>query len=199
MENQSILISSLARGCMMKSNSNKKVTAYMQIISIATIVVIAALTEGCASFRSPYKGKVVHAQTGRPLAKALVVANWRSTAITVAGGVTKCKDAREVLTDENGEFEIQKLYFGDIRIVIFKLGFKPINCLWSSLDLDGGCMPQRAVWDKDRAIIPLRQATQTQLKWEGRPPRPCGRKDGKPMVEYIRAIKAHRRALGLKD
>jgi hypothetical protein len=184
---------------MMRRTSNKKAKPHKLIISIATIVVIAALSEGCASFRAPYKGKVVHAQTGRPLVGTLVVANWRSTTITVAGGVTHCKDAREVLTDEKGEFEIPKLYFGDISIVIFKLGFKPINCLWSSLDLDGGCMPQKAVWDKDRAIIPLRQVTQTQLKWEGRPPRPCGRKDGKSLIEYKKAIKAYRRARGLKD
>lgn len=102
---------------MIRSASNKKATPHKFIISIATIVVIAALSEGCASFRSPYKGKVVHAQTGRPLAGTVVVASWTSTVITVGGGVTHSKDAREVLTDENGEFEIPKLYFAEAKMV----------------------------------------------------------------------------------
>lgn len=185
---------------MKKSIFKKRATSCKLIISIASIVVIMTLFEACRSWQPPYKGKVVDAQTGRPIAETLVVANWTSTMIGPGGGTTRCKDAREVLTDENGEFEIPKLYFGGVSITIFKLGFKPIDCLWLSLDIDGGCMPQKAVWDGDRAIIPLQKVTQAQLKWDGRLPNVfCGRKDGKPLLEYIKANKAYRRALGLKD
>lgn len=51
-----------------------------------------------------YRGKVVDAETGAPIAGAVVIAVWDREWTGAGGRVPEFYDAREVLTDEAGEF-----------------------------------------------------------------------------------------------
>lgn len=53
-----------------------------------------------------YQGKVIDTETKEPIEGAVVVAIWRETRGTIAGPDTRFKDAKESLTDKNGEWSI---------------------------------------------------------------------------------------------
>lgn len=57
-------------------------------------------------YLTSFRGKVVDADTGEPLAGAAVLAVYYMTAYSVAGEVGGVVDGQETLTDENGEFKI---------------------------------------------------------------------------------------------
>lgn len=54
----------------------------------------------------PYRGKVVDAETKEPIEGAVVVAVWTRRVFRIVENKTVFADAKEVLTDKNGEFEI---------------------------------------------------------------------------------------------
>ena len=55
-------------------------------------------------YQGPYRGRVIDAETKQPLAGAAVVAIWQREKIQLIQLSTVFHDAREVLTDANGEF-----------------------------------------------------------------------------------------------
>jgi hypothetical protein len=59
----------------------------------------------CATDRT-YQGKVIDADTLKPIKGAVVVAIWRKTRAGIAGSDTRFKDAKETLTDKKGEWAI---------------------------------------------------------------------------------------------
>ena len=54
-----------------------------------------------------FQGKVIDADTLRPIHGAVVVAKWMKTRSTPAGADTVFKDAKETLTDKNGNWSIR--------------------------------------------------------------------------------------------
>ncbi len=79
-----------------------------------------------------FKGKVVDADTGEPIAGAAVLAVYHeSRGISVAGSTSVPVDGRETTTDQRGEFEIPELtqWFGEKsgiprgKLMIFKAGY----------------------------------------------------------------------------
>ena len=52
----------------------------------------------------PYRGKVVDAETGAPIAGAVVIAVWEREFTHAAGRLHEFYDAQEVLTDQAGDF-----------------------------------------------------------------------------------------------
>lgn len=55
-------------------------------------------------YHGPYQGKVIDAETKQPLVGAAVVARWDQVKLHLFGTNTVFWEAREVLTDKNGEF-----------------------------------------------------------------------------------------------
>jgi len=53
-----------------------------------------------------YQGKVIDADTLEPIEGAVVVAVWNEERATIAGADTRFKDAKETLTDRNGDWGI---------------------------------------------------------------------------------------------
>ena len=53
-----------------------------------------------------FRGKVIDAETLKPIEGALVVAIWRKTKAFLITSTTDFKDAKETLTDKNGEWSI---------------------------------------------------------------------------------------------
>jgi hypothetical protein len=143
----------------------------------------------------PYKGRVVEEATGRPISGVVAVATWSTKSINIAGGTTHCVDAAEAVTDESGRFEIAgrkaSLFgtLGTMQIHIYKVGYRRVECMWQYLGDAGSCYADKPVeFDRDRAVFPLRRVSKDRLLEEGSPPHvSCGRKDGKPLTEYIKA------------
>jgi hypothetical protein len=57
--------------------------------------------------KGTYRGRVLDAETGRPLAGVVVVAVWRRDRVMPLGGRSEHYAAREALTNENGDFVIE--------------------------------------------------------------------------------------------
>jgi hypothetical protein len=158
------------------------------------------LLTNCAG---PYKGRLIDEKSGAPIQGVVVVGYWTNETPTLGGGATNCLDARETVSDVNGEFTVPTStygeFFGEMKIAIYKVGYEGVRCLWESLNRAGGCLVNQANWEGDRAIIPMKKVAKNRLMYEGEPPHvSCGRKDGKPLDSYIEAHKGYRRALGLK-
>jgi hypothetical protein len=86
---------------------------------------------GCYA-KGPWKGKVIDAETKQPIEGAAVVAVWEREYAGPAGTVSHFFDARETLTDKDGNFEIPSLSALSIplirniygpRVTIFKPGY----------------------------------------------------------------------------
>jgi hypothetical protein len=96
------------------------------------LIAAGILVGGCAITHTygPYKGKVVDKETGEPIEGAVVFMRFFTEGI---GPHTKYIDAIEVLTDDNGEFEIPRQRINTFRVfhvwdkyapvIIFKPGY----------------------------------------------------------------------------
>ena len=74
-------------------------------------VVLLIPSTGCYA-HGPWSGKVVDAETRKPIEGAAVVAVWIRETGTPAGTDTGFVDAAETATDKNGDFEIpSKLFY----------------------------------------------------------------------------------------
>lgn len=78
--------------------------SFRTIIGLILLLLLASQSV-CAADRT-FQGKVIDADTLKPIEGALVVAIWRKTRAGIAGSDTRFKDAKETLTDKNGEWTI---------------------------------------------------------------------------------------------
>ncbi len=58
----------------------------------------------------PFRGQVVDAETGVPIADANVMVSWRIRRLSLADTVSSFFDARETVTDAQGRFELPRLW-----------------------------------------------------------------------------------------
>lgn len=130
-------------------------------ICLACILLVCA---GCVLARidGPYKGRVIDAETSRPIEGAVVSATWYKVEATPAGGVSTYYDSYEMLTDKNGEFSIPGkglLVFTEVRDItlsIFKAGYKQLEPnLWQGLR-DWG-IDDSIIWQGEKGTFKLRR------------------------------------------
>lgn len=74
------------------------------IIRLIPILLLISQSACCADMT--FQGKVIDADTLKPIEGAVVVATWNEARGTIAGTDTRFKDAKETLTDKNGEWTI---------------------------------------------------------------------------------------------
>ena len=81
----------------------------LRILRIFQAVLLLLLLSGCAVTNKfgPYMGKVVDAETEKPIEGAVVFMKCGSLSPTLAGSQYHYIDAKEVLTDSKGEFNIE--------------------------------------------------------------------------------------------
>lgn len=82
----------------------------------------------------PYKGKVVDEETNQPIEGVAVVAVWYLERYGGgAGPIAKFLDAKEAVTDKNGEFEIPSMFnfhwwpfaaLDEPNLIVFKPGYR---------------------------------------------------------------------------
>src|SRR5574337_259494 len=111
--------------------------------SIFFLFCFLVLLQGCMyaiRYDGTYKGKVVDEATREPLEDVVVLGVWYKETPTVAGAVSSYYDARETVTDKNGEFEIPgkglriMTDLAPIRVSIFKAGYTFAGGQWDTLD-----------------------------------------------------------------
>ena len=119
---------------------------------------------GCVSlvyYEGDYHGKVIDAETLQPIEGAVVLGVW-SKGYHGAGGIAhEYYDARETVTDKNGEFTIKGMgpravtHLKKMNIVIFKVGYEEVGLTsWESLK-EAIYYRDRVKWEGNKAIIPL--------------------------------------------
>lgn len=112
-----------------------KETDMKKIYALVLISVLVTLSTACAHSDGPYRGKVVELDTGTPIEGAVVAAEWSIEEVPHAQ--RRC-DAKETLTDSNGEFVLPKgtctsQPFAELSkpiVVVFKpgyLGYPPLG------------------------------------------------------------------------
>jgi hypothetical protein len=116
-----------------------------RLIGIIITVVTALAFSGCVRpFRvdGPYSGRIIDAETSKPIEGVVVDATWYRVYPNVAGSSSKYYDTRETLTDKNGDFDIPGmgiLLFSTIDkpiITIFKAGYDEVGPTpWQAFDL----------------------------------------------------------------
>lgn len=111
------------------------------IVYYRSIILFASFLTGCAISHTygPFYGKIVDTKTGEPMSGAVVYMEFRTCAPSVAGDICQDAGAKEVLSDENGEFYLKHtihtfrfLHFWDSTPIIFvwKRGYREYPILW---------------------------------------------------------------------
>lgn len=77
-------------------------------VAAITLIILFLLTSGCAIVHryGPYNGKVINAETKKPLEGAAVLVECNTQSYGLAGSSDNYVDAQETVTDKNGEFSI---------------------------------------------------------------------------------------------
>ncbi len=116
-------------------------------------------------YDGPYSGKVIDADTKEPIEGVVVLGVWYTAQFSPAGATHNFYDAKETVTDKNGEFSIlgmglRVLSTLELReVVIFKTGYEHLAIgPWVSLKKDI-LLRKRIQWEGNKAIIPLKKWT----------------------------------------
>ncbi len=143
------------------------------------IIGILFFLPGClyaARIDGPYKGRVIDADTGKPIEGVVILGVWYREIPSAAGALHNYYDAMETVTDKNGEFEIKGqglLVVSNVipmDVLIFKAGYEYLGVApWDSLK-EG--VFEKVKWEGDRAIIPLKKLTMEERKKSLGPPSP---------------------------
>lgn len=144
-----------------------------------------------------YKGKVIDADTGEHIEGVVVLGEWYKEHATVAGAVHEFYDARETVTNENGEFELSGMglttFVEPMHILIFKAGYEYESGSWSSLKK----YAKKIKWEGNKAIIPLKKLTMEERKKSATfppyPPTEAPKEKIKFMMEEIYKERKERR------
>jgi hypothetical protein len=137
-------------------------------IAVVVNILILLATLTCAygiRYDGPYSGRVIDADTGAPVEGVVVLGVWNTEQITPGGAVHNFHDARETVTDKNGEFEIPGMGLKILSnvtpmdVLIFKAGYEHIGMgSWESLKVDL-ILRKKIKWEEKKAIIPLKKLT----------------------------------------
>ncbi|MGA8178451.1 MAG: hypothetical protein WB792_00225 [Desulfobacterales bacterium] len=163
---------------------------------------------GCSPFdyENDYKGKIIDADTGKPIEGVVVLGIWFKSYISPAGSSEKFYDAREVVTDNNGEFSVPGmglLIFSNIvepmDVLIFKAGYEYLG-VWSWRPFVENSIPNKNIkWKDNMAIIPLKKLTMKERKKIGDPhPSLPGRIPDAKIKLMLKEINKDRRERGLQ-
>jgi hypothetical protein len=175
-------------------------------------IVILVLVASCGLFNQllaggPYKGRVIDAETKKPLEGAVVLAVWQRVS---AGFVQKAYgflDAEEVLTDSNGRFVVGKhapaswipgtwVYGPDIIIFYPGYGFYPRYHVSPPMPL-GGTETLLEVMEKKELVIELPPLKTRKERLEVQDGVLSSRIPDYKMPGLIRLVNLERQRLGL--
>ena len=132
------------------------------------VLLITLLLYGCfqrlVAYDGTYQGRIIDAETGEPLEGVVVLGVWHTETPSVGGGVMSYYDAREAVTDKNGDFSIpgQGLKVATnllpMQPIIFKSGYAYLQFFWDKESLnDERACGVNVTWDGRIPVIPLKK------------------------------------------
>lgn len=133
------------------------------------LVLLPVYANAFIQYDGPYEGRVIDAETRQPIEGVAVLGVWYKEHPTVAGAVSTYYDAKETVTDKNGEFRIKgfglkimsNIY---MNVLIFKSGYEYIGSyMWDSFKEDE-LLRTKISWEGKKAIIPLKKLTMQERK-----------------------------------
>ena len=178
----------------------------MKKFSIIIFIVILLYLPGCSyaiGVDGPYEGKIINADTGKPIEGVVILGTWYTTQFSPAGSTHNFYDARETVTDSNGEFSIPGMglrvmsNLEPMHFLIFKAGYEYLNVPWVSLKKDI-LLRKRIKWEGNKPIIPLRRLSMEERKKQGTPSFPSEAYQNKKMPLLIRQINKEEEEFGRK-
>jgi hypothetical protein len=128
-----------------------------------------------ARMDGPYEGRVVDAETSKPIEGVVVLGTWHSITVTPGGGVSNYYDAQETVTDKNGEFKVKGiglLVLNNIPepdIKVFKAGYEYSGLFWIPGEVP---LYSKIKWEGRKVIIPLKKLSMEERKKQGSPDYP---------------------------
>ena len=170
------------------------------------ILFILSLQTGClyaVRYDGSYHGKVVDRETNEPIENAVVLGTWLVYHFDVGGGHSTYHDARETVTDKNGEFTIQGeglrilSSLQPMSFIIFKAGYTYYDGSWDTLKTDYYSL-QVVKWDGETPIIPIRKMTMEERKKQGDPAYPPTEASRNKVIKMLSEINKDRIDRGLK-
>lgn len=156
-------------------------------------------------YDGPYKGRVVDAETGQPLEGVVVLGVWHRIAGVGAGGAFHdFYDARETVTNKNGEFSIPGLGLKILSsvepmdVLIFKAGYEYIGMgPWEAFKVDE-FLKKKIRWEREKVVIPLKKLTMEERNKQGDPPDPPSGASFENVELILREVNKDRIERGLK-
>jgi hypothetical protein len=143
------------------------------IIIVISLVLLTNSSCYAANIDGPYKGRVIDAETGKPVEGVVVLGVWYTETPTVAGAISHYYDAMETVTDKNGEFYISGKGFvvmTYMNVLVFKAGYEYFDSLWVSLKRSQYLIEKKKIkWEGEKAIIPLKKLTMEERRKQGTP------------------------------
>jgi len=175
---------------------------------LAIMIVALSLQAGClyvVRYDGPYEGKVVDQESQEPIEGAVVLGTWHTIQPSMGGGVSYYSDARETVTDVNGNFTIRgqglriMSNLEPMGVLIFKSGYSYEQIgSWDTLKT-GIYSKERIKWEGDKPIFPLKKLTLDERKDGPLPPYPPSESKRADKTNlFMQEIKKERREQGLE-
>jgi len=137
------------------------------ILILTSLVLSVTSCYGFAPIRKdgPYEGRVIDVDTQQPIEGVVVLGEWSREIITPGGATHNFYDAKETVTDKNGEFRIEGMVLEILSnvtpmdVLIFKAGYEHIGMgPWESLKKSKYLIQKIKIrWEGNKAIIPLKK------------------------------------------
>lgn len=174
-------------------------------LSVLISVVFLVVTNGFAYFiryDGPYEGRIIDSETKQPIEGVVVLGVWYKEVPNVAGSSSTFYEAKETITDKNGDFKIPGLglkmfsYVGMMRFMIFKAGYMHLYGPWESLK-ESDYYRKMVQWEGEKVIVPLRKLTMAERIKELGPPSPPDEAPKEKIKLMLQEINKDRREQGL--
>jgi len=139
---------------------------YLLILSVALLSIFSTGCLYAVRYDGTYHGRVVDQETREPIEGVVVLGTWSVYHFDPGGGSHTYYDAREAVTDKNGEFTI----LGEglrilsslepMNFMIFKASYQYREYQWSTLKIDIPAKEkEQTQWEGEIPIFPLRKLT----------------------------------------
>jgi hypothetical protein len=157
-------------------------------------------------YEGTYQGRVVDAETREPLEGVVILGVWYTETPSVGGGVQHYYDAREAVTDKNGDFSIPghgvRILSNllPMRPIIFKAGYAYLECFWVKKWLnDERTCGVKVTWDGKIPVIPLKKLSlEERLNDLYVPPGPPSDAPYEKVKHYLKEVDKYRIERGWK-
>ncbi len=145
---------------------------------IILFIGISFFLPGCVypiRYDGHYKGKIVDADTGQPIEGVVVLGVWETEYAGPVGLKHFYYDARETLTDKNGEFKISGMgvrvqiltNLEPMTAYVFKVGYGYDVFTFKPPEKGGYIYREDIKWEGNKPIIPLKKLTMEERRDSG--------------------------------